>query len=140
MAPFLSFSLPGTWDGVCILVPLAALPLVATFADGLTHNMPADTLFGLLAGSLIGAGNALASLLLYYRTRKRSMAIFYRNVFGGMFLRMTIVLVAVVLVIRLAPIDVLSFVGALFATFVVGLIIDIYLILRMSNKPDNSSS
>lgn len=109
-------------------------------ADGHTLNMPADILLGLLAGSLIGAGNALASLLLYYRARERSMAIFYRNVFGGMFLRMMIVLAAVVLVMQLAPVDIFSFVGALLATFVIGLIIDIYLILRMSNKPDDSNS
>lgn len=102
--------------------------------------MPADILLGLLVGGLIGAGNALASLLLFYRSRDRPTAIFFRNVLGGMLVRLAIVLVAVVLVIRLAPIDISYFIGTLFATSVVGLIIDIYFILKISNAPTDTTS
>ncbi len=93
--------------------------------------MPTDVLLGLLLGVALGAGNALASVLLYRRARVRSAAAFNKIVLGGMVVRLAAVVVLVALAVWLAPIDLFAFLAALLSAYVLGLAVEItYAVLR----------
>ena len=92
--------------------------------------MPASLWTSVLLGVALGAANAAASLLLARAARGRSQRAFMKLVFGGMVVRLTLLLAAFAAVVALFDVHRGGFVGALGATFVLGLGAEVLLVPR----------
>ncbi|HLA63721.1 MAG TPA: hypothetical protein VK610_04795 [Rhodothermales bacterium] len=92
--------------------------------------MPALLWTSVLLGVALGAANASASLLLARAARGRSQQAFLVIVFGGMAFRMVALLAAFTAIVAWAPIHRLAFTGALIATVVLGLGLEVILMAR----------
>lgn len=99
--------------------------------------MSQEVLLGLLLGGGLGLAHTGASFLLYRAARKRKAATFNRMVLGGMVVRLALVLVAVVLVLWLAPVHVFAFLASLMGAFVMGTVFEISYVVR---RPARSES
>ncbi|MEL6615949.1 MAG: hypothetical protein AAFQ43_09435 [Bacteroidota bacterium] len=84
----------------------------------------------LLLGAALGVAHAVAGLGIARLARGRSQAAFNAVVLGGTVLRMFGVLAVVVLLLLVASIQVAPFIGGLGATFLVGLIVEVLVLLR----------
>ncbi len=82
----------------------------------------------LLLGALLGTANAVGALLLARRGRSMPLNPAMKLVLGGGFLRLLVLLGAVVLVLVTLDVHRLAFVGGLGAVFAVGLILEVVLI------------
>lgn len=83
-----------------------------------------------LLGAALGAANAAASGLIIRAARGRSQRSFMTLLFGGMAARMAGLLAAIAIVVAFVPVELPAFVGALGATFALGLVAEVYLLTR----------
>ena len=89
----------------------------------------------LLLGALLGTANAAAALLLARRGRTLDLNPAMKIILGGGFVRLALLLGAVVLVLATLAVDRLAFVGGLGAVFVVGLALEVALVTRRPATP-----
>lgn len=85
--------------------------------------MPVVT--SLLLGALLGLANAVAALLLARRGRTLDVNGVMKVVLGGGFLRLLVLLAAVVLVFVTVPVHRAAFVGGLGVVYVLGLVLEV---------------
>lgn len=102
--------------------------------------MPVDTLLGLIVGVGLSGLHAAAGLVIWRRARPRPDDEFYKLVLGGLGVRMALLLGALVLVLWLAPFPETVFLGALLATFVLGLGVEVYHMARRPAVPREPTS
>ena len=79
----------------------------------------------LLLGALLGLANAAAALLLARRGRALDLNGTMKVVLGGGFLRLMVLLVAVVIVFVTVPVHRAAFVGGLGVVYVLGLVLEV---------------
>ena len=79
----------------------------------------------LLLGALLGLANAAVALLIARRGRMLDVNGVMKVVLGGGFLRLLVLLVAVVLVFVSVPVHRLAFVGGLGVVYVLGLVLEV---------------
>lgn len=79
----------------------------------------------LLLGALLGLANAAVALLLARRGRTLDVNGVMKVVLGGGFLRLLVLLAAVVLVFVTVPVHRLAFVGGLGVVYVLGLVLEV---------------
>jgi len=89
-------------------------------------------LLGLVVGAGLGGAHAAAGLVLWRLARHRPDRAFYRIVLGGLVIRMALLLGALALVLGLAPLHEPALIGALLATFALGLVAEI---TQMARRP-----
>lgn len=82
----------------------------------------------LLLGALLGTANAVGAVLLAQRGRALPLNPAMRLVLGGGFLRLVLLLGAVVLVLAALDVHRAAFVGGLGVVFVIGLVFEVVLI------------
>lgn len=102
--------------------------------------MTPDVLLGLGLGTAIGAGNALVSYGLYRLVRGREDKTFYSVVLLGLLGRLGVCLVLVALILALAPVHFLAFIGALLVSVAGGLAAETLLISRAQAGSPRSAS
>ena len=103
--------------------------------------MAPDVLLGLVLGTAIGVGNALVSYGLYRLVRGRPDKTFYAVVLLGLLGRLGVSLVLVALILALAPVHFLAFIGALLVSVAGGLATETLLISRsQSGSPSGAST
>lgn len=91
---------------------------------------PSGWWLGLGLGISIGVTYIAASVLTHRWAARRAAKQFLTIVLGGMIVRMIVALALVGGIAALAPVHIPSFIGAFFATFVIGLIIEVVLLHR----------
>lgn len=95
----------------------------------------------LLLGALLGVAYSAAALLVARRARTLEPNHALRVVLGGMLIRMGLTLAAFAAVLALVPVNRGAFVGGLGATFLLGLLAEVFLVLgRPAPTPDPSDS
>ena len=85
--------------------------------------MPAF-LLSFLVGAALGTLNAVASYGLVRRAQGKPQPVFLRIVFGGLLVRMTIVVLATLLLLMLTTLQPAGFVAGLLVTFVAGTVLE----------------
>ena len=97
-------------------------------------------LASLLLGAAIGLAHAVAGLgvarLAHGRTAHQHTTI----VLGGTALRLFVATAAILLVLLLAPVQTAAFVGGLGATFLLGLVAEVILLVRRPSAPPTASA
>lgn len=83
----------------------------------------------LLLGALLGTANAVGALLLAQRGRSMPLNPAMKLVLGGGFLRLLVLLGAVVLVLVTLDVHRLAFVGGMGVIFAIGLALEVALVL-----------
>ncbi|NBC16925.1 MAG: hypothetical protein GVY18_06355 [Bacteroidetes bacterium] len=96
----------------------------------LSGPAPGGWELGLALGGSIGVAYIVASLLTHRWAARQRNRRFLAIVLGGMVVRMIVALALVGGIAALAPIHLPSFIGAFFATFVVGLAVEVALLHR----------
>jgi hypothetical protein len=90
-------------------------------------------------GVALGLVNAAASYALWRLARGRKQSMFMTIIFGGMGVRMLVLLALIALVLVFAPVSRGAFVGAFFTTFAVGLIAEVIMLQRRASSPSLST-
>ncbi|HEX9950624.1 MAG TPA: hypothetical protein VGB53_02565 [Rubricoccaceae bacterium] len=89
----------------------------------------------LLLGALLGAANAAVALLLARRGRSLDLNGMMKVVLGGGFVRLLVLLVAVVVLFVTVPVHRLAFVGGLGVVYALGLALEVALVLGRPSAP-----
>lgn len=93
----------------------------------------------LILGVVLGGSLALANGLLSFRTLRQAAHVPVRQfaalVFKGMGLRMLLVLVVVALVLWQVPVHLQAFVWTLVAGLVLGLVLEVWMLMRTLTTP-----
>jgi ABC-type multidrug transport system permease subunit len=92
--------------------------------------MAADLWLSISLGAGIGLAYGGFSYLTYRRALSAPKQRFQVIVWGGMLVRMFAALVLIALIVALAPVQPLAFVGAFFAVFVLSLALEVFLLHR----------
>lgn len=100
--------------------------------------MTSDVLWGLLLGVGLGALYGLSSLLAYRLALRSSRHTFLPIVVGSMLLRMFVALIVVTLILVLAPVSDIAFIGAFFLVFMLGLAAEVVMLHRRTAAADSN--
>jgi len=87
-------------------------------------------------GLLYGASSYATYRLALHRPDRKFIAL----VLGGVMVRMFVALVVMTMIIALAPVDIAPLVGAFFAVFLVGLLVEIFVIHRRQTAASTTRS
>jgi hypothetical protein len=85
---------------------------------------------GLGLGSGIGLLHGLVSYVANRFAMRQNQRLFMLIVIGGMLVRMLVALSLVALVLLILPVDQVAFIGSFFGVFVIGLIGEVWSVLR----------
>jgi hypothetical protein len=120
-----------------IVVVGVASTLAASLA-ALNGRLGSDGTVAVAAGGAIAAANSIAAYALVAWSAGRSTAWFFRAILGGMLMRMTLMLAAVVATILLLGLPRLPFVFSLLGYFVALLAFELAIVSRLIARPARS--
>ncbi len=121
-----------------IVVVGVASTLTASLA-ALNGRLGSDGTVALAVGAVIAAANSIAAYALVAWSAGRSTAWFFRAVLGGMLMRMTLTLAAVVAAFLLLGLPRLPFVFSLLVYFVALLVFELAVVSRLIARPARSA-
>ncbi|WP_143536723.1 hypothetical protein [Rubricoccus marinus] len=94
---------------------------------------PMTAITSLLLGAALGVAHGLAGLVIARLARGASGNVLATVILGGTALRMMMVLGVVALLLLFSSVQIASFITGLGVTFVIGLIAEVFLLLRHSS-------